>query len=55
LKLLSIIAFAYNNNIYLNIKKAFYKLLIDYIVDFANTSINRLLTKKIFLAIKQAK
>ena len=53
--MLSIIAFVYNNNIYSNIRKAFYELLIDYIVDFANASISRLLTKKILLATKQAK
>ena len=55
LKLLSIIVFIYNNSIYLSIKKAFYKLLTNYIVNFANISISRLLTKKILLATKQTK
>ena len=55
MKLLFIVAFAYNNSIYLNIKKTFYKLLTNYIVDFANISINKLLTKKISLTIEQTK
>jgi len=55
LKLLSIIAFVYNNSIYLNIKKTFYKLLTNYIFNFANISINRLLIEKISLVIDQIK
>ena len=53
--MLSIVAFAYNNSIYSNIKKAFYKLLANYIVDFANAFVDKFLIKKIFLATKQAK
>lgn len=53
--MLSIIAFIYNNSIYLSTNKVFYKLLIDYIVDCANAFVSRLLTKEILLAIEQAK
>ncbi len=52
--MLSIAAFAYNNSIYLSIEKAFYKLLTDYIADFANASVSRLLTKKASLATERA-
>jgi len=54
LKLLSIAAFIYNNSIYSNIEKTFYKLLTDYIADFVNISVDRFLIEKIFLATEQA-
>ncbi len=53
--MLSIVAFVYNKNIYLSINKTFYKLLINYISNFANIFVDKLLTKKIFLAIEQIK
>jgi len=53
--LLFIIAFVYNNSIYLSINKASYKLLTNYVVNFANAFVNRLLTRKTFLVTKQTK
>jgi len=47
--------FAYNNNIYLDIKRAFYKLLINYIVDFANALISKFLTRETLLVTKRIK
>jgi len=47
--------FTYNNSIYLDTKKVFYKLLINYIANFANIFIDKLLTKETLLTIKQIK
>ncbi len=53
-KLLSMMMFAYNNNVYANIKKTSHELLKKYIASFAKTSENRTLKKKTFLIIKWA-
>ena len=42
------IAFAYNNNMHLNIKRALNKLFKNYVTNFANKLKNRFIKKKIF-------
>ena len=46
-------AFAYNNNVYANIKKTSYKLLKNYAASFINVFKNELLKKEILLIIKR--
>ena len=46
--------FAYNNNVHLNINRAFNEFLKNYIANFANKSENKFIKKKIFLIIKRA-
>ena len=48
-------AFAYNNNVHLNINCALNKLFKNYITDFANKSENKFIKKKTFLIIERAK
>ena len=48
-------AFAYNNNVHLNIDRAFNKLLKDYVADFANEFEIRFIKKKTFLIIERTK
>ena len=48
-KLLSMTTFAYNNNVHLNIKRAFNELFKNYVADFANEFKNRFIKKKTFL------
>ena len=47
--------FAYNNNVHLNINRAFNKFLKNYVTNFANESENKLIKKKTFLIIEKAK
>ena len=47
-------AFAYNNNVHLNINCLFYELFKNYVANFANESENKLIKKKTFLIIKRA-
>ena len=49
------IAFAYNNNVHLNINRTFNELFKSYVADFANESKNKFIKKKIFLIIKKIK
>ncbi len=51
---LSIMMFAYNNNVHVNIKKTSHEFLKRYIVSFAKTSENKALKRKTFLITKQA-
>ncbi len=53
-ELLSMMTFAYNNNVHANIKKTSHELLKKYIASFAETSENRTLKKKTFLTMKWA-
>ena len=46
--------FAYNNNVHLNINRAFNKLFKNYVIKFANESENKFIKKKTFLIIKRA-
>ena len=41
-------AFAYNNNVHLNIDRALNELFKNYVADFANESENKLIKKDIF-------
>ena len=45
--------FAYNNNVHLNIDRAFNEFLKNYVADFANETKNKLIKKKTFLIIKK--
>ena len=47
--------FAYNNNIYLNIDRAFNELFKNYIINFTNEFENKFIKRKIFLIIEKAK
>ena len=49
------IAFAYNNNVHLNIDRAFNEFFKDYVADFANEFKSKLIKKKTFLIIERAK
>ncbi len=51
---LSMMMFAYNNNVHVNIKKTSHEFLKRYIVSFAKTSENKALKRKTFLITKQA-
>ena len=53
-KLLSMTAFAYNNNVHSNINRAFNELFKDYVADFANEFEDRFIRKKTFLIIERA-
>ena len=46
-------AFAYNNNIYLNIDRAFNELSKNYVADFANEFESKFIKKKYFLLLKK--
>ena len=48
------ITFAYNNNVHLNIDRAFNKLFKNYVINFANEFKNKLIKKKTFLIIEKA-
>ena len=52
-KLLSITAFAYNNNVHSSTDRAFNELFKDYVADFANEFENKLIKKKAFLIIER--
>ena len=52
-KLLLMAAFAYNNNVHLNIDRAFNELLKSYVADFANEFESKLIKKKTFLIIER--
>jgi len=54
-ELLSMMMFAYNNSIHINIKKTSHEFLKKYIVSFAKTFENRALKKETFLIIKWVK
>ncbi len=54
-ELVSMMMFAYNNNVHASIEKTLHELLKKYIASFAKTSENRTLKKKTFLTIKWAK
>ena len=47
--------FAYNNNVHLNIDRAFNEFFKNYIANFANKSENKHIKKKTFLIIKKIK
>ena len=47
--------FAYNNNVHLNINRAFNELFKNYVAKFANESENRLIKKETFLIIERTK
>ena len=47
--------FAYNNNMHLNINRAFNKFFKNYIANFANESENKFIKKKTFLIIEKTK
>ena len=47
-------AFAYNNNVHLNIDRVFNELFKNYVADFANEFENKFIKKKTFLIIKRA-
>ncbi len=53
-ELLSMIMFAYNNNVHTSIKKTSHELLKKYIASFAEISENKTLKKETFLTIKWA-
>ncbi len=53
-ELLSMIMFAYNNNVHASIEKTSHELLKRYIASFAKTSENKVLKKKTFLTMKWA-
>ena len=46
-------AFVYNNNEYLNSDRTFNELFENYIINFANEFINRLIKEKHFLLLKE--
>ncbi len=54
-ELLSMMMFAYNNNVHTNIKKTSHKLLKKYIASFAEIFENKVLKRKTFLTMKWAK
>ena len=45
--------FAYNNNVHLNIDRAFNELFKNYVANFANEFKNKFIKKKTFLIIKR--
>ena len=45
--------FAYNNNVHLNIDRAFNEFFKDYVADFANESESKFIKEKIFLIIER--
>ena len=47
-------AFAYNNNVHLNIDRAFNEFFKNYVADFANEFENKFIKKKTFLIIEKA-
>ena len=47
-------AFAYNNNVHLNIDRALNELFKNYVADFANEFKDRFIKEKTFLIIKRA-
>ena len=49
------IAFIYNNNIYVNINKISQKLLIRYIINLKNVFENKILKEEISFIIKRIK
>ena len=53
LKLLLITAFAYNNNVRLNINHAFNELFKNYVANFANKFKNKFIKKKTSLIIER--
>jgi len=55
LKLLSMMMFAYNNNVHANIEKTSHELLKKYTASFTETFKNKVLKKKTFLIMKWAK
>ena len=46
-------AFAYNNNVYLNIDRALNKLFKNYIANFANEFENKFMKRKTFLIFEK--
>ena len=48
-------AFAYNNNVHLNIDRAFNEFFKNYVADFVNEFENKFIKKKTFLIIKRTK
>ena len=46
-------AFAYKNNVHLNIDRAFNKLFKNYVADFANEFKNRFIKREIFFVIER--
>ena len=46
-------AFAYNNNVHLNIDRAFNELFKDYVVNFANEFESRFIKRKTSLIIER--
>ena len=48
-------AFAYNNNVHLNIDRAFNELFKNYIANFANGLENKFIKRKTFLIIERTK
>ena len=48
-------AFAYNNNMHLNIDRAFNEFFKNYVTNFANEFENIFIKKKTFLIIEKAK
>ena len=48
-------AFAYNNNVHLNIDHLIYKLFKSYVTDFANESENKFIKKETSLIIERKK
>ena len=45
--------FAYNNNVHLNIDRAFNEFFKNYVANFANESESRFIKKKTFLIIER--
>ena len=48
-------AFAYNNNVYLNINRAFNEFFKNYVANFVNEFKNKLIKRKTFLIIEKTK
>ena len=46
-------AFAYNNNMHLNIDRAFNEFFKNYVINFANEFENKFIKEKTFLIIKR--
>ena len=46
-------AFAYNNNVHLNIERAFNELFKNYVANFANEFENKFIKKETFLIIER--
>ena len=47
------IAFAYNNNVYLSINRVFNELFKDYVADFVNGFESRLIKRKISFSVER--